>query len=144
MLPSLQEACHVCVAIWAQAFVLLPLGMAERSATLRRINDFRRSKAHCSASALAQILKDIKDNGVPELTDRRDFREARDLVVTAEGHYGPILQSIECVANEGPARHIPIASPFAVLHSAVTESDSFRALLKSNYSFTPESREALE
>ena len=118
--------------------------MAERSATLRRINDFRRSKAHCSASALAQILKDIKDNGVPELTDRRDFREARDLVVTAEGHYGPILQSIECVANEGPARHIPIASPFAVLHSAVTESDSFRALLKSNYSFTPESREALE
>ena len=65
-------------------------------------NEFRRSKAHCSASALAQILKGIKDNGVPELTGRRAFREARDLVAAAEGPYGPILQSIQCVANEGP------------------------------------------
>ena len=82
--------------------MLLPLGMSERETQLRRLNEFRRSKAHCSASALAQILKGIKDNGVPELTGRRAFREARDLVAAAEGSYGPILQSIQCVANEGP------------------------------------------
>ena len=54
VLPSLQEACHVCVAILARAIVVLPLGIAERAATLRRINGFRRSKAHCSAAALAE------------------------------------------------------------------------------------------
>ena len=75
--------------------------MADRERKLRRLDAFRRGKAHCSASAMAQILSDIKRNGLPEVTDRNALPEARNLVAAARGAYGPILQSIDCVDADG-------------------------------------------
>ncbi len=117
--------------------------MASRSAKLRRLGDFRRSKAHCSASAMAQILTDIKNNGLPDLTDRKSVREARDLVATTQGAYGPILQSIECVDNDGVAKQIPVASPFALLSASVGTSESFRGFMKQQLRLHPSSPEQL-
>ena len=104
--------------------------MADREMKLRRLDAFRRGKAHCSASAMAQILSDIKRNGLPELTDRNALREAIHLIAAARGAYGPIAQSITCVDADGALEHIPIACPFASLAAAVEESAGFRRLLK--------------
>ena len=49
----------------------------ERKAKLARLNDFVRTKPACSASAMAAILKDVKQNGLPDLIDRNAIREAR-------------------------------------------------------------------
>ena len=117
--------------------------MAERERKLRRLDAFRRGKAHCSASAMAQILSDIKRNGLPELTDRNALREATNLVAAARGAYGPIVQSITCVDADGASKRIPIACPFASLAAAVEESAGFRRLLKRQLQRHPSSPEQL-
>ena len=117
--------------------------MADRRRKLRRLDAFRRSKSHCSASAIAQILSDVKRNGLPELTHRNAMREARNRVAAARGAYGPILQSIDCVDADGASKRIPIACPFASLAAAVEESASFRRLLKRQLQRHPSSPEQL-
>ena len=110
-----------------------------RETKLRRLNEFRRKKAHCTASAMADILTDIKNNGLPEITDRNSMRDARNLITTASGEYGPILQSIECFNTEGGITKIPVASPFASLSAAIAESSSFRGFLKQQLRHHPPS-----
>eukprot|EP00959_Pyramimonas_sp_CCMP1952_P217578 4550604-Pyramimonas_sp.AAC.1 len=80
-----------------------------RAAKLRRLNEFRRSKPRCTASALAAILADVRDNGLPEVIDRNPMRAARDVVTTTVGQYGPIVQSFTCVDAEGEPASMPIA-----------------------------------
>ena len=102
----------------------------DRDTKLRRLNGFRRSKPHCSASALGEILTNIKANGLPELTDRISMRKARDLTTSSPGPYGPIMQSITCVDLKGDPKNIPVASPFATISAALEESASFRKFLE--------------
>ena len=98
----------------------------DRETKLRRLNDFRRSKAHCSAAALAQILTDIRKNGLPDLTDRNSMREARNLITSTPGTYGPVVKSIECEDVDGNPQRIPISCPFAALAAAMSESPGCR------------------
>lgn len=104
--------------------------MADRQAKLRRLNDFRRSKAHCSASALSQILTDIKSHGLPDLVNRNTLREARDFIASACGTYGPIVKLMECEDTDGTFKQIPIACPFASLSAAMAESINFQRFVK--------------
>ena len=113
--------------------------MASRETKLRRLNEFRRSKAHCSASAMSQILSDIRLNGLPELTDRNSVREARNLITSTPGAYGSVLQSIECVDKDGAAHHLPIACPFASLSAAVERNDGFSAFMQRQLRLHPPS-----
>ena len=115
--------------------------MAARAAKLRRLNEFRRNKPHCSASAMAAILEDIKENGLPEIIDRNSMRGARNALTTSVGMYGPIIQSIGCVDKDGGTKHIPVACPFASLSAAVEESASFRSFLKQQVLLHPPSPE---
>lgn len=112
-----------------------------RAAKLRRLNEFRRSKPHCTASALAAILADVRDNGLPEVIDRNSMRAARDAVTTTVGQYGPILQSFTCIDAEEEPTSIPIASPFASLAAAVEESANFRKFLNRQLMLHPSTPE---
>ena len=61
--------------------------MDDRAAKLRRLNSFRRRLPHCSARALAAILKDIKANGMPEGgTSRQVLKDARNLQNATHTH----------------------------------------------------------
>ena len=74
--------------------------MTERSAKLLKLNDFRRRLPHCTASALASILADVRKNGIPEgSTSRGAFREARDLQNSQMTPFGPVLQSVPILAR---------------------------------------------
>ena len=112
-----------------------------RQAKLRRLNDFRRSKPHCSASALAQILADIKKNGLPEITDRNQMRVARDLVTCSDTAYGTILQIMDCDDGREGFKKIPVANPFASLCKALEENESFRRFMKERLEEHPPSPE---
>ena len=62
--------------------------MDDRAAKLRRLNSFRRRLPHCSARALAAILKDIKANGMPEGgTSRQVLKDARNLQNATHTHH---------------------------------------------------------
>ena len=59
--------------------------MGDRSAKLRKLNDFRRRLPHCTASALSAILAEVNENGVQDGIHasanyaRDSLRNARDL-----------------------------------------------------------------
>ena len=113
----------------------------ERQAKLRRLNEFRRSKPFCSASAMSQILIDVKKHGLPDLTGRRAMREARNLITSTSDEYGSILQTMQCEAVNGDMISIPVANPFAQLTQCLKESDSFRSFVKSRLDLHPSSPE---
>lgn len=114
----------------------------DRATKLRRLNAFRRNKSFCSAVVLAQILKDIKDNGLPDLIDRHAMREARDFItMSSEGGYGPILRQVECRSIDGYPLILNVADPFATLTKAIEESSTFRAFLKTRLELHPPSPE---
>lgn len=87
----------------------------ERSAKLARLEQFRRSKPACSASAMAAIMQDVAKNGLPPLTGRSHMREARDHVMNTITPYGPILQHITVIDTDDTPQQIPIADPHATL-----------------------------
>ena len=115
--------------------------MAARAAKLRRLNDFRRDKPHCSANSLAKIMNDIRHNGLPELSGNRNhFREARDLIVLAnDSLYGPVITKIQCETIDGELVDIPVSCPFASLQKALNDSDNFRRFMKQALLATPPS-----
>ena len=114
----------------------------DRESKLRRINEFRRRKSYCSASVLAQILTDVKQNGLPDLTDRHAMRKARDFITSnADGGYGPIIRHIECHLITGGTKSLPIADPFASLAAAIEQCASFRVFLKTQLNLHPPSPE---
>ena len=111
-------------ALLALAWLALVVCCMERSAELARLNEFRRNKPSCSASALAAIPKNVKKHGVPELCDRFCMREARDeLVAHTQTPFGPILDSITCFDTEGNAVKIPIGNPFAWLYTCANDAN---------------------
>ncbi len=113
----------------------------DRETKLRRLNAFRRSKPHCSASALGEILSDIKANGLPDLTDRISMRKARDLTTFSPGPYRPIMQSITCIDLKGDPKNISVANPVAALHAALEESTNFMKFFKNRLRICPASPE---
>ncbi len=85
----------------------------ERANELRRLEEFRRTRPHCSASALGQIPADIKTHGLPEWTDRVSMREGRDRVARLVTPYGCILKPMSAVRTTGVMVELPTACPRA-------------------------------
>ena len=54
--------------------------MTDRPAKLRRLEDIRRKLPYLSASALASLIKDFEDQGIPELSQRKHIQEAKKLL----------------------------------------------------------------
>ena len=130
----------VALAIFSQLIACI---MADRPAKLQRLDEFRRSKTHCSASVMAQILTDVKKHGLPDLTDRDSMRLARDLEVSTSATYGPILCYMECKkAGTDETVKIPIANPFASLAAAIAECANFRRYFRDRLRLHPSTPEA--
>ena len=104
--------------------------MDDRPAKLRRLDSFRRRLPHCSARALAAILKDVKDNGMPEGgTSRRVFKDARNLQNATQTPWGKILQTISVIDKDDAA----------LLWVASSECSSFSMFFLAKLKETPPS-----
>lgn len=103
--------------------------MADRASKLRRLDAFRRSIPNVSASALAEILNKCVDD-MPEIRDRNALRQARDLQITADTPYGPLLQTLQVERDDGSIHDLQIISPFAHLYVAAKTCKSFADMLK--------------
>jgi len=101
----------------------------ERSCKLRRLDDFRRKVPHVSATALASILKEAREHGIPEISDRRAIREARDEQMQEVTPYGSALMELPVVLKDGSETSLLCVNPFAHLHLAA-RCEGFAALLQ--------------
>ena len=97
----------------------------ERPEKLRKLNAFRRRLPHVSASALAAILTAVHIGSLPDLHDRSALRESRDMQAQQDTSFGPILQHIEVLGKNDVSVQLPIAHPFAMLWTAVTDCRPF-------------------
>jgi len=102
----------------------------DRATKLRRLNTFRRHLPHVTAAALAAILIAVRKDGLPDLNDRGALREARDLQSNANTPYGPIIQSLKLIADDGGSKQMLYAHPFALLWTAVKDSAGFSKFFK--------------
>ena len=77
------------------------------------LNAFRRKPPHLSASALSAVLEAVADEGLPELTSRKDMAGATAAVVQETTPYGPLLVDFDLEAVEGGTLSILAVNPFA-------------------------------
>ena len=119
--------------------------MADRSAKLRKLNSFRRSLPHCTASALSAILAEVNENGVPdgvhtsEEYARKSLRQARDLQNKEMTPYGPILQTQPIYDKHDVVQQLTVANPIALLWTASSQYSIFSAFFLRLLKKTPPS-----
>ena len=77
-----------------------------------------------TASALSALLAAVREQGLPEVTDRGSIREARNRIVQSNTQYGPVLQHVECYNIDDELMKIPVAHPFATLWVCLSETES--------------------
>ena len=104
--------------------------MSERQSKLRKLNDFRRRLPHCSASALSAILADINKHGLPEGgISRHRLKDARIFQNLEHTPFGPIVQSMQLIDEDGEEQEVTISHPMALLWSAAETCNNFSAFL---------------
>ncbi|CAE8690708.1 unnamed protein product, partial [Polarella glacialis] len=68
---------------------------------MQRLNQLRRSVPYVSQSALAAILLDVKEKGVPELHQRKAMQEATSCELAKLDAYGPLIQTVNGILKSG-------------------------------------------
>ena len=115
----------------------------ERHEKLRKLDAFRRSMPHCTASSLAAILAAVKEHGVPEgCIDRNSFRQARNQLSEDPTPFGQILQYVSLHPKEGDELvRIAVAHPLALLWKSANECGHFKQYLRKRLREVPSSFE---
>jgi hypothetical protein len=105
--------------------------MSDRSAKLRKLNGFRRRLPHCTASALAAILADVRENGIPEgNTSRNALRDARDLQNSELTPSGAVIQTRTVYDKHDGEQQLTLANPLAILWKACSDCNSFNGFFE--------------
>ena len=104
--------------------------MAERHTKLARLQSLRDRLPFLSHSALHAILSIAKNEQLPEISSRRDLRQARDEISTILTPYGTICQTVNLRRSDGSDLAIDIQNPFAMLHHACSHSPQLSALIR--------------
>ena len=81
---------------------------------------------HLTQSALAAVLKYVRDNGVPPAVSESSQRRARRKYAMVDTDYGPVVQQLHL---EGGAEDVYVLHPFALLQRTTKECAPFRELL---------------
>ena len=103
----------------------------DRASKLKRLNAFRRTLPHCSASALAAIIAAVQEHGVPDGGgNRKRYRDARNAHLTEQTPHGPVIQRIEMIDKQNNTTHMCVAHPVAYLWKATKECEPFRLFLR--------------
>ena len=102
----------------------------QRAAKLQKVEAFRRKCPHVTSAGLAAILQEVAASGAPELTQPKHMREAREHRISQCNAYGPLIDNIEVVLEDGSARSVPIVNLFSLLQSLYEQEGAYHHLLK--------------
>ena len=95
---------------------------------LSSLHAFNRSRQ--SVRSLVDVLKQVRDVGLPSLISRGSFQRARKTIAKRHTPYGPLVRSLNVKLNDGSDDKIYVQDPFAMLHLCAEKSSSFSRLLK--------------
>ena len=95
-------------------------------------------KCFVSQSALSNVLRDIKTNGLPETYSRTSIHRARKELAHTQTDYGPLLVPQEFVLpgtnkKVGAAVRVEMLNPFAFLQYVCEHSDRYAELVLTTF-----------
>ncbi len=115
--------------------------MMDRAAKLRKLDAFRRSLPHVSGSALAAVLEEIEQSGMPELRSRWDLGRASTLELGHETPYGKCSSTLSLKAKHGSDIKLPVVNPHAFIYRSFQLGGSFTSLVSERLAAVPSTPE---
>lgn len=100
----------------------------QRAVTRPRTTVFGR-QAHLTGSALASVLAEVREHGLPDHMSRRTIQRDRQRIVQADTPFGPLLQWQRCHTKSGQILELPVQHPFAFLWQAASTIETFKSHL---------------
>ena len=107
-----------------------------RPAKFARLESLRRKSPYVSQSALAGIIADIRDNGLPDNTSRASMQRATQFSLEQHDQYGPLLEKLQLPNSKGGSTTVYVTNVATYL-AALYRSDSYRDLLLRAYALHP-------
>ena len=87
---------------------------SSRPAKLARLASLRQHVAFTSKSALEGILKNAKEEGLPDLCSRKNMTDSNKQFLSQQaGMYGPLLQTVNLVTVTGAQKPVEIINLLA-------------------------------
>ena len=110
--------------------------MAAPLAKYRRLDRIRRALPHASISAVAGILKEIDEHGLPEVRSRSALARATASQLLRPTPYGDLLVHVDMPCNEGTDGVLMIM-PLPMLWRAYNNGGGFKTLLDRSLAIRP-------
>lgn len=112
---------------------------SSRPQKLQKLNDLRRSTPYVSQTALQALLQKIKQEGLPELHQRKAMKEATRAELDKCCHYGPLLITRDCVSASGQSITINMANGNSMIARAYAQGGAWAQLLAQTHRAKPSS-----
>lgn len=115
--------------------------MAEpgRAAKLSRLNSFRRECPFATQSAIEGLLANIKKHGVPELSTRKNMKEATRAHLNQHKAYGELLNQVPVVLHNGGTTDVWLVNGLTMLAAAYSQGGAWAAMLERVHGAHPSS-----
>eukprot|EP00438_Fugacium_kawagutii_P017417 Skav234034 [mRNA] locus=scaffold2485:5120:7207:+ [translate_table: standard] len=108
---------------------------------LEQLQKFKAKLPAHSQAALAAIVEEIKESGLPEASSEKEQREARRLLIQDShgGGLGPLIQQMPMLTSQGSHVQLAIANFLVFIQALFARGGSFHAMLRSKFSQNPSS-----
>ena len=111
----------------------------ERPQKLRKLNNFKRSIPFCSQSALSAILDLVEKEGIPELHNEKQLKEASRAELAKMCHYGPIFEQKVARTVDGGTTTLLFLNLLSYLAASFAQGGGFADLLERCHQSSPSS-----
>ena len=109
----------------------------EREAKLRKLNQIEQIVLHVTASAFAELVKEFRNEGLPDLAARKHLKEAAELDLKISTRHGPLLKPLLCLSKENKLMRLPAADPLALLDTCFSKAGAFESMLHAAWENQP-------
>lgn len=83
-------------------------------------------KKYVSQSALADVIRDIKENGIPKNASRSSIKRSREKELHEHSNkFGPLIKFIRFDCIDGSTLELPFVSPLAFLQHCLSDRAAF-------------------
>ena len=100
-----------------------------RAKKLKSLNELRRRCPHLTASALASVLAEVDEHGVPELHSRNNIAESAEQELSQHTSYGPLIAEVPAKLKDDEDTEITIVNSLTFLQAAYEQGGSYQQLL---------------
>ncbi len=110
---------------------------SQRPKKLARLQSLRRGVPYVSASSLSAIIADVKQKGIPDLHQRKHFRQATIDSLAACSRYGPLIQELPVVKQDGSTGKILCTNLLSYMAGLFEQGGSYEELVRRAFAMDP-------